>query len=138
MMNDLMKQMGFMIYESSVENENDCFPPILFERQLSLRTSLIVEAEKNGQGTGYEYSFYKIQYIFETNAIKEIKMYLLGGNKIYLLERVFGWFLKVPILPDEVMSDLKKKIKISENKKRRKRYSQREINEQRKMNLGVI
>lgn len=137
-MNELMKRMGFMIYESSAENENDCFPPILFERQLSLQTSLIVEAEINGNGERYEYSFYKIKYVYQTNAIKEIKVYLSGGGKEYAIERVFGWLLNVGILSADVVYDLKKEIKVPERKKHRKRYSQREIDEQRKMKLGVI
>lgn len=137
-MNEIMKKMGFMIYESSAKNENDCFPPILFERQLSLQTSLILEAEANGSGERYEYSFYKIKYVYKTNAIKEVKVYLSGGGKEYAIERVFGWLLAVGLLSTDVVSDLKKEIKVPDRKKPRKRYSQREIDEQRKMKLGVI
>lgn len=137
-MNELMKLMGFMIYESSAVNEDDRFPPILFERQLSLQTSLILEAEMNGSGERYEYSFYKIKYVYQTNAIKEVKVYLSGGGKEYAIERVFGWLLAVGLLSADVVSDLKEEIELSERSKYKKRYSQREIDEQRKMKLGVI
>lgn len=110
-MDKLMKKMGFMMYESSAETENELFPPILFERQLSLQTSLILEGELNGKGDRYEFSFYKIKYVYQTNAIKEVKVYLSGGSEDYAVERVFGWLLDVGLLPSEVTADLKKKLK---------------------------
>lgn len=106
-----MKKMGFMKYESSPENERELFSPLFFEKQLSLQTSLIVEGEKGGSGDRYEYSFYKIKYVYQTNTIKEIKLYLSGGSEEYMIRRVFDYLSFCRILSDEVASEIRTKVK---------------------------
>lgn len=103
--------MGFMKYESSPENERELFSPLFFEKQLSLQTSLIVEGEKGGSGDRYEYSFYKIKYVYQTNTIKEIKLYLSGGSEEYMIRRVFDYLSFCRILSDEVASEIRTKVK---------------------------
>lgn len=137
-MKKLMKMMGFMIYESSAENENDCFPPILFEKQLSLQTSLVVEAEINGSGERYEYSFYKINYDYKTNEIKEIKIYLSGVDETYLLERVFNWLINCRMLSDERIHQLRREIASPKINRQYRGTQKQKIDEQRKRKLGVI
>lgn len=137
-MNELMKRMGFMVYVSSSENESERFPPILFERQLSFQTSLIVEAELNGNGERYTYSFYKIKYVYRTNSIKEIKVYLSGGSREYLLQRVYNWLVHEEMISYDVALDLKNKIRIRGEKKFGEQYKQKQIDKKRKRMLGVM
>lgn len=92
-----MKTMGFLKFESSIDEENInrvneinafLFPHIIYERKLSLFTSLIIEAEKEKQNQEYTYTFYKIKYDRKNSEIRDIKLYSLGIREKELLSRV--------------------------------------------------
>lgn len=97
---NVMKKMGFLKFESSASEEEievvnqtgkAILLPIMYERKLSLLTSLIVEAEKEKQNQEYTYTFYKIKYDYKTNKIKDTKLYSLGLREKELLKRVEGF-----------------------------------------------
>ncbi|MBL1226510.1 hypothetical protein [Enterococcus sp. BWR-S5] len=64
----------------------------------------------NGRGERYEYSFCKIKYVYQTNAIKKVKVYLSGGDKECAIERFFGWLLNVGHLSIDIAFDLKRNL----------------------------
>ncbi|MHC5217946.1 hypothetical protein ACYSNR_14900 [Enterococcus sp. LJL128] len=137
-MNEYMKEMGFMKYEASSDIVDDPFPPVMYERKLSLQTSLIVEGEAHKTNIRYEYSFYKIEYDYKTNAIRKIKPYLSGSGEKYTLERVLGWLEFVKMLPEGKIVELRNQINTLETVKPRKRYNQKSVDNRRKQKLGVL